>query len=176
MSFNGYRCIQEKNIKHIYSGPPIRILPKAEPKSQFVHRRPRRDQPNYTKYRNLQYFKEFESFLPRAPAFNSCKRNEVDLIVNRLSAGKNDSEYFDNNKAIQNIPKNSVYSTANIRASSARLARQQTISSKVRSVMRDKQGPEFVLEVQQSCPRSTKPPSMRYFPNAYKNWLKFTNI
>lgn len=175
MAFStGFPSIQQKNIRNLYSTDSLIDLriKKRTASQRTVSRKP--EYVNVTSNNQLvtyEYVPEYKTYIPKAPAFRTVTGNKADEISERLYnptvRTKRSRSEVPPAKLIHRDP-----TTFEDQNSSVDRLIKPTVASFIRLRMRS--GKERKIEVKDitnACERLNLPPSQRYFPASYKNWL-----
>lgn len=144
---------------------------------------------------SYEYNPEYKSYLPKAPAFRTVSSSQAKEIVERLSQPRPrtafekeedlpDSKYISRHKHrprtafeqeenyMDSKSTHTEVSSLEIQRLSVQKLNQPTVASYIRVRMSGEKGNKLqVKDIANACDRLHLPPSQRYFPMAYKNWL-----
>lgn len=171
MAFStSYKCIQDRNIRHIYCGERAPSITWDKSTIRGIHSSPALVTTNQGKQTVLKYDGKYEISLPRAPAYDCLSSEAINIMVKRLHRSERPTEKKKKLDCDLNTTSPKYRMTnGEIKASGSRLSNQQTVNSEVRKLMNDgRLTSETIVNIKQVCQRSTKSLSMRYFPRAYK--------
>lgn len=173
MAFStGYQSVQKHNIRNIYS-TNISLENRTMKRKVQNHRKCGK-KPVYvdvkTSLITYEYVPEYKAYIPKAPAFKTVSGSKATEISKRLYTPRMRTPKLETESEIKSLhPEPSSYESQN--CSVDRLS-QPTVASKIRLRMRSANQRKLkVTEITNACDRLNLPPSQRYFPMAYKNWL-----
>ncbi|KAK3088106.1 hypothetical protein FSP39_014745 [Pinctada imbricata] len=111
----------------------------------------------------VEYNNTYKTFIPRAPAFRVFSAAKIKEIIERLSDKQKVSQK-------QRAPAPVMYrqlSFVEVQDLNARV-NQPTMSSKLRAEIQGRKTP--ITQINLSCERCRKPPSVRFFPGCYRSF------
>ncbi|CAC5402259.1 unnamed protein product [Mytilus coruscus] len=175
MAFStGFQSVQKHNIRNIYSTSIS--LENRTMKRKVDNQRKSARKPVYvdvktnSNFITYEYVPEYKAYIPKAPAFRTVSGSKATEISKRLYTPRMRTPIQETESEVKSLhPEPSSYESQN--CSVERLS-QPTVASYIRLRMRSANERKMkVTEISKACDRLNLPPSQRYFPMAYKNWL-----
>ena len=123
--------------------------------------------PHHEKFRRFyrEYDWKYKTALPRAPAFRIVSARKIRQIVERVTTPSTISARPRTSRPELQFSRQ--LSCIEVKELNSRLS-QQTMSSKLRSEL--KSGTRLPTNLDLSCDRCRRPPSVRFFPECYKSF------
>ncbi|CAG2247904.1 unnamed protein product [Mytilus edulis] len=122
---------------------------------------------------NYEYFPEYMTYIPKAPAFRAASGDKINEMVERLSTPSSAASRESGSTRERSTDKRDIVqpSLVDCRLNILRL-NQPTVSSYIRFQMRSRKDRLISVEdIRNSCDKYNRHPPQGYVQARYRNWL-----